>query len=374
MLYKAKTGLTTFILRLLVKRVLARVAVKSLLAFVAIPVNMFFNGMIGYKCIRGARVIAIGPSVAVEVMTGLIENYGALSNEMKIATIRAIATVITSVEMMHPNLRILLQFTQEKLGFHLVDPLPVEEIEGPLNEEQAEKVRRASELGPDEREMMEADAIPLSSSQVELGGTSPGIEIDILVEAEKKKGAQAGNASARNLLSSETTDTLATDGSGIEEENNEKKKMEKEDRPTFMTDSMRSLGEGEDVITARPEGGGDNVVLIRPGNPGRFLQALFDQEPKGKEFLCKVLAFSSILNGFVGKGLVKLFVRATGLSELPTDEFPLHWLTLAFIRGEIRADDVELFFDDANRENMDMRGCKHRTHFCCDRTAVCLSC
>jgi putative flippase GtrA len=112
--YKAKVGVTNFILKLLVRRILSRVAVRSLsnviLPFVAIPVTAVWNGIVSYRVLREATVRAMGPSAVAEAVASL----GAVNLSTAEAMLRAVATAIVRTEDWHPNLLALLMEVRAK--------------------------------------------------------------------------------------------------------------------------------------------------------------------------------------------------------------------------------------------------------------------
>lgn len=118
--YKAKRSVTTFLLRIFIKRVLARIAVKTFLPFVGVLINAVWNGSIGYKVMRGARVISIGPSIAIKTFDVLLaqrrgESYKNIPDHVKELCVRAIASVVVVKEMWHPNLYVLLRHAKFRL-------------------------------------------------------------------------------------------------------------------------------------------------------------------------------------------------------------------------------------------------------------------
>lgn len=113
--YKAKIGVTSFLLKMLVRRILGRVAVRSVVGaivpFVAVPVTAAWNAIVSYRVVREARIRAMGPS-AIEVALGEIlvgpEDAEALGPEGRIAVVRAVGSAIVRTEDLHPNLARLL--------------------------------------------------------------------------------------------------------------------------------------------------------------------------------------------------------------------------------------------------------------------------
>ncbi len=112
--YKAKVGVTNFILKLIVRRILSRVAVRSLsgaiLPFVAIPVTAVWNGIVSYRVLREATVRAMGPSAVAEAIAAL----GMVDPHTAEAMLRAVATAIVRTEDWHPNLLALLMEVRGK--------------------------------------------------------------------------------------------------------------------------------------------------------------------------------------------------------------------------------------------------------------------
>eukprot|EP00937_MAST-01D_sp_MAST-1D-sp2_P002711 g2711.t1 len=105
--YKAKRGLTTFLVKLFVKRVAVRVTAKSMLLFAAAPVNMIWNGLTMVKVMRGAQVVAMGPSAATEVTNELLRMQKSISPALALAMLRAIARVIVARKFVHPNAEVM---------------------------------------------------------------------------------------------------------------------------------------------------------------------------------------------------------------------------------------------------------------------------
>jgi hypothetical protein len=102
-LYKLKIGITSFVLKLILRRLLTRAAVRLWLVFVAVPVTAIWNGYVAFKVIREARVRAMGPSAARELTRRLFERHGTPSPEGGIAALRAVGACVVSSFDLHPN-------------------------------------------------------------------------------------------------------------------------------------------------------------------------------------------------------------------------------------------------------------------------------
>jgi hypothetical protein len=70
--YKAKVGVTNFVVKLVVRRLLGRVAVRGVLGalvpFVAVPVTALWNAVVAWLVLREARIRAMGPSAVDELL------------------------------------------------------------------------------------------------------------------------------------------------------------------------------------------------------------------------------------------------------------------------------------------------------------------
>lgn len=117
--YKAKIGVTNFVLKLLIRRVLGRVLVRGALRylpFVSLPVTAAWNGVVTFLVLREARIRAIGPSAAGELMDLLFGELPVLSPEGRLSAVRAVACAIVRTQDLHPNLVRLLTAVGERAG------------------------------------------------------------------------------------------------------------------------------------------------------------------------------------------------------------------------------------------------------------------
>lgn len=105
-LYKAKVGLTNFLLKTLLRRVLGRALVRTWLAFVAVPVSATWNALVAHRVMRQARIRAMGPSFAGDAAARRL-GPGA-SAAARRASLRAVGSAIVRTRELHPNLLALL--------------------------------------------------------------------------------------------------------------------------------------------------------------------------------------------------------------------------------------------------------------------------
>lgn len=116
--YKAKVGVTNFLLKLVVRRILGRVAVRGILGalvpFVAVPVTAAWNGIVAWLVLREARIRAMGPSAIDELLQRAFAATPSPSEAGRLAAVRAVASAIVRTQDLHPNLVRLLTMVGER--------------------------------------------------------------------------------------------------------------------------------------------------------------------------------------------------------------------------------------------------------------------
>ena len=117
--YKAKIGVTNFIVKLLLRRVLGRVLVRGalrFLPFVSLPVTALWNGIVMFNVLREARIRAMGPSAIEEAVELAFAKVPAISVAGRLSAVRAVAAAIVRTQDLHPNLVRLLKVVTERAG------------------------------------------------------------------------------------------------------------------------------------------------------------------------------------------------------------------------------------------------------------------
>lgn len=118
--YKAKIGVTNFLFKMVVRRMLGRVLVRSalntLVPFVAVPVTALWNGVVTRKVLEEAKLRAMGPSAAEELTSLVFAEVPALSDAGRLAALRAVAAAIVRTQDLHPNLVALLEQVRQRAG------------------------------------------------------------------------------------------------------------------------------------------------------------------------------------------------------------------------------------------------------------------
>ncbi|MCA3013096.1 MAG: hypothetical protein INH41_11945 [Myxococcaceae bacterium] len=118
--YKAKVGVTSFLLKLLLRRVLGRVLVRgtlqALLPFVGVPVTAAWNALVTWWVLREARIRAMGPSATRALVDALFADAPPLSPEGRLSAARAVAASIVRTQDLHPNLTALFDDVMRQVG------------------------------------------------------------------------------------------------------------------------------------------------------------------------------------------------------------------------------------------------------------------
>ncbi|MEW5739837.1 MAG: hypothetical protein AB1938_12975 [Myxococcota bacterium] len=118
--YKAKVGVTNFLVKMLVRRILGRVAVRSVLGalvpFVAVPVTAAWNALVTWKVLREARIRAMGPSALAQLIDTAFSDVANLSPQGRLSAVRAVAAAIVRTQDLHPNLVRMLTLVSRRAG------------------------------------------------------------------------------------------------------------------------------------------------------------------------------------------------------------------------------------------------------------------
>lgn len=118
--YKAKVGVTNFLVKMLVRRMLGRVAVRSVLGalvpFVAVPVTATWNALVTWRVLREARIRAMGPSALAELIETAFSDVANLSPQGRLSAVGAVAAAIVRTQDLHPNLVRMLSLVSKRAG------------------------------------------------------------------------------------------------------------------------------------------------------------------------------------------------------------------------------------------------------------------
>ncbi|MBA3546458.1 MAG: hypothetical protein H0T76_08255 [Nannocystis sp.] len=114
--YKAKVSVSNFVLRKLLVRAFGRAGLRSWIPFVAVPITATWDAFVCRRALREARLRAIGPSAAHEVIECLVAQTDEVSPALREALFRAIAVAVVGSSDFHPNLVELIDALRERVG------------------------------------------------------------------------------------------------------------------------------------------------------------------------------------------------------------------------------------------------------------------
>jgi hypothetical protein len=123
LLYKAKIALTTFLIKGGLRSLLGQVMGRAVFELVTVPVTAAWNAVVCFLVVREARLRAMGPSAAVELIGHALAD-GVPTGEGRIAAFRSVASAVVRTGDLHPNHHALLRVLVEHLG-----PVDFEEID-----------------------------------------------------------------------------------------------------------------------------------------------------------------------------------------------------------------------------------------------------
>lgn len=106
--YKAKVSATSFILRILLRRLLARAAVRAFIPLIAIPVYAFWNALVTRWVLRQARIRAFGPLAVRDLTQHVTAARGVLGTECRRLIVHAVSEAIVRTGDADPNYHLLL--------------------------------------------------------------------------------------------------------------------------------------------------------------------------------------------------------------------------------------------------------------------------
>lgn len=390
--YKAKTGVSTFVVRLLLKRVLVRVALKSLLFFAAAPVQMLWNFLVGYTVLRATRVVALGPSAAIELSNSIMAGQE-LDETDKAGLVRAIATVAVAKEALHPNLRILLKHVVSQIGWteRMVGDIPVEPTDGmPATGEQLERQRTQAQANRQESSLEDAlppermltiavqsvdDAVPGEERAVEDATADRELAEEAVDDAAAEAEAAAGSVAVEMVELADEKDATADDddgggaGGGLEAPADGGSPRRPHNRRPSTVEEL--LAEAEDCFVPRPGNARIFRDLLEGLNPP---EARSDAGARRQQLMLKMMALAIVLDGFVSGKVGRTFATLCDACFVSGEIFTLKFLTFRFIRGQLSSKDIDLIFDPVENVRNNSASRSKRCMFCLDRTAVACSC
>jgi hypothetical protein len=125
-LYRVKVGATSFLFRVLLRRVLARAAFRFFIPFAAIGVFAVWNGLITWWVLLEARTRCVGPVAVQDWREQLRSMQADLGSSARTRILEIVAEAIIRSGDAHPNFVLLMHDLFEVLEF---SPKPVEQVD-----------------------------------------------------------------------------------------------------------------------------------------------------------------------------------------------------------------------------------------------------
>ncbi|NIC04230.1 LBF_2804 family protein [Billgrantia bachuensis] len=116
LMYRMKVGISSFILRILLRRVLGRVVLRALLPLVTGPLYAAWNAVITWRILIKAREQVLGPFV-IEALVAQLE-HDPLSERARRVVLHALGALIMANQVAHPNHVYLLSRLLDSFGKH----------------------------------------------------------------------------------------------------------------------------------------------------------------------------------------------------------------------------------------------------------------
>jgi hypothetical protein len=108
LLYRVKVGATSFLLRIFLRRLLGRTALRLFIPLLAIPVYALWNAVVTARVLRQVRIRAFGPAAVDDVLGRVLSDPERLSDDARRAIFSGIGEIIIRNADAHPNFVLLV--------------------------------------------------------------------------------------------------------------------------------------------------------------------------------------------------------------------------------------------------------------------------
>ena len=113
--YKLKVGVSSFILRVFLRRVAARMAIRGMVPLIAGPLYAAWNAYIVWRIMTEARVRTLGPFAVDNLISAHFQDAGELGDTEKNVILHAAGEMLTRGRDAHPNQVYLMTRLREAL-------------------------------------------------------------------------------------------------------------------------------------------------------------------------------------------------------------------------------------------------------------------
>lgn len=124
-LYRIKIGVSSFVLRVVLRRVLARAALRFFIPLIGIPLFAVWNALIIWWLLRQVRIRAAGPVAVRELAEGISAERSNLDERSRRLVLQTVGESILRSRDAHPNFVLLLHRLLQDLEIS-PDPIAVD--------------------------------------------------------------------------------------------------------------------------------------------------------------------------------------------------------------------------------------------------------
>lgn len=124
--YKLKVGVSSFVLRVFLRRVVARMAIRGFVPLIAGPLYAAWNAIIVWRIMREARIRTLGPFAVEHVVSELFGEGEGPGGAAADAILQGAGEMLMRGYDAHPNQIYLLMRLREELGVEGTDSLRVD--------------------------------------------------------------------------------------------------------------------------------------------------------------------------------------------------------------------------------------------------------
>ncbi|WP_143025056.1 LBF_2804 family protein [Franzmannia pantelleriensis] len=103
LLYRMKVGVTSFVLRILMRRIFGRMALRGLLPLITGPLYAVWNGLISYWIMQQARENALGPFAIDSLIADLEQHLERLGDSAREAILHSVGEMLMRHQDAHAN-------------------------------------------------------------------------------------------------------------------------------------------------------------------------------------------------------------------------------------------------------------------------------
>jgi hypothetical protein len=107
-LYRIKVGLTSFVLRVLLRRVVSRASLRFYMPLIGVPLFALWNGVVARWVMGEVRIRVAGPIAVDEFSAWVLAHKGALGAAAQRLMVEAVGEAIIVSQDAHPNFVLLL--------------------------------------------------------------------------------------------------------------------------------------------------------------------------------------------------------------------------------------------------------------------------